>query len=48
MVSVKESVEKIKGEFLDLFGSDITDIRLEEINENKIKNYTRNSLYTWV
>jgi hypothetical protein len=31
MVSVKESVEKIKGEFLDLFGSDVTDVRLEEM-----------------
>jgi hypothetical protein len=34
MVSVKESVEKIKGEFLDLFGSDVTDVRLKEMNES--------------
>jgi hypothetical protein len=38
MVSVKESVERIKGEFLDLFGSDVTDIRLEEINESNNTN----------
>jgi hypothetical protein len=39
MVSVKDSVEKIKGEFLDLFGSDIADIRLEEINESNSNEY---------
>ena len=39
MVSVKESIEKIKGEFLDLFGSDVTDIRLEEINESNNNEY---------
>jgi hypothetical protein len=39
MVSVKESVEKIKGEFPDLFGSDVTDVRLEEINESNNSEY---------
>jgi hypothetical protein len=39
MVSVKESVERIKGEFLDLFGSDVTDVRLEEINESSTNEY---------
>jgi hypothetical protein len=39
MLSVKESVEKIKGEFVDLFGSDITDIRLEEISEDTLNEY---------
>ncbi|MDR0761284.1 MAG: hypothetical protein LBF74_14435, partial [Treponema sp.] len=39
MLSVKESVEKIKGEFSDLFGSDVTDIRLEEINESNSNEY---------
>ena len=32
MLSIKESVEQIKTQLMDLFGSDITDIRLEEIN----------------
>jgi hypothetical protein len=39
MVSVKESIEKIKGEFLDLFGSDVSDIRLEEINQRGGNKY---------
>jgi hypothetical protein len=39
MVSVKESVERIKGEFLDLFGPDLTDVRLEEINESNANEY---------
>jgi len=40
MVSVKESVEQIKGQFLDLFGSDVTDIRLEEVfDDNKNNEY---------
>jgi hypothetical protein len=39
MLSVKESVEKIKGEFSDLFGSDVTDIRLEEVNESNSNEY---------
>ncbi|GHT76768.1 hypothetical protein AGMMS4952_13880 [Spirochaetia bacterium] len=39
MVSVKESVERIKGQFLDVFGSDVTDIRLEEIKESKSNKY---------
>ena len=40
MVSVKESVEQIKGRFLDLFGSDVTDIRLEEVvDDNKNNEY---------
>ena len=39
MVTVKESVEKIKEDFLDLFGSDVTDIRLEEINESNSNEY---------
>ena len=38
MVSVKESVEQIKGRFVDLFGSDITDIRLEEVLEDSKNN----------
>ncbi|MDR1317851.1 MAG: hypothetical protein LBK13_13375 [Spirochaetales bacterium] len=36
---MKESVEKIKEKFLDLFGSDVTDIRLEEINKSPINEY---------
>jgi hypothetical protein len=39
MVSVKESVERIKGEFPDLFGADVTDVRLEEINESNTDEY---------
>ena len=32
MLSIKESVELIKTQFFDLFGNDVTDVRLEEIN----------------
>jgi hypothetical protein len=39
MVSLKESIEQIKGQFLDFFGSDITDIRLEEISESDSNEY---------
>jgi hypothetical protein len=39
MVSVKESIERIKGEFPDLFGADLADIRLEEINEGNSNEY---------
>jgi hypothetical protein len=39
MVSLKESVEKIKGEFPNLFGSDVTDIRLEEMSESNSDEY---------
>jgi hypothetical protein len=39
MISVKESIAKIKEEFLDLFGPDVTDIRLEEINESNSNEY---------
>jgi hypothetical protein len=38
MVSVKESIEQIKGKFVDLFGSDVTDIRLEEIFDDGKNN----------
>jgi len=38
MVSVKESVEQIKERFVDLFGSDVTDIRLEEIYDDSKNN----------
>jgi hypothetical protein len=38
MISVKESVEQIKGQFLDLFGTDLTDIRLEEVQEDDKNN----------
>jgi len=38
MVTVKESVEQIKGRFIDLFGADVTDIRLEEIYEDSKNN----------
>jgi len=38
MVTVKESVEQIKDRFIDLFGSDVTDIRLEEIYEDNKNN----------
>ncbi|NTU43065.1 MAG: hypothetical protein HGA78_08430 [Nitrospirales bacterium] len=34
MLSVKQAVERIKEQFNDLFGSDITDIRLEEIEQS--------------
>jgi hypothetical protein len=40
MLSVKESVEKIKGEFPELFGPDVSDIRLEEINESNNNEYS--------
>ena len=40
MVLVKESLEQIKGRFIDLFGSDVTDIRLEEVvDDNKNNEY---------
>jgi hypothetical protein len=39
MVSVKESVEQIKKQFLDIFGSDLTDLRLEEINGSNDDEY---------
>jgi hypothetical protein len=39
MISVKESVEKIKEEFPELFGPDVTDIRLEELNESNNNEY---------
>jgi hypothetical protein len=39
MVSVKESVERIRGEFSDLFGPEVTDIRLEEIDESNSNEY---------
>jgi len=40
MVTVKESIEQIKERFIDLFGSDVTDIRLEEIyDDNKNNEY---------
>jgi hypothetical protein len=40
MVSVKESIEQIKGQFADLFGSDVTDVRLEEVfDDNKNNEY---------
>ena len=39
MISVKESLEQIKGRFLDVFGSDITDVRLEEIKEGTADEY---------
>jgi len=38
MVSVKESVEQIKGRFVDLFGSDVSDIRLEEVFDDSKNN----------
>jgi hypothetical protein len=38
MVSVKETVEQIKERFLDLFGTDVIDIRLEEISDNGKNN----------
>lgn len=38
MVSIKESIEQIKGRFIDLFGSDLTDIRLEEVVEDGKNN----------
>jgi hypothetical protein len=39
MISVKESFERIKIYFLDVFGTDITDIRLEEIREGTDEEY---------
>ena len=40
MVTIKESVEQVKERFLDLFGSDVTDIRLEELyDDNKNNEY---------
>jgi hypothetical protein len=39
MISVKESVEKIRGVFMELFGPDVTDIRLEEMNESNTDEY---------
>ena len=39
MTPKKETLEHIKGQFLDLFGSDIKDIRLEEIDEGNNSEY---------
>ena len=39
MISVKESLEQIKGQFSDVFGTDVTDIRLEEIKEGTADEY---------
>jgi hypothetical protein len=40
MILVKDSIEQIKGQFIDLFGSDVTDIRLEEVfDDNKNNEY---------
>ena len=34
MASIKETLEHIKKQFVELFGSDVSDIRLEEIDES--------------
>ena len=39
MTPIKETLEHIKGQFVDLFGSDIKDIRLEEIDESNNSEY---------
>ncbi|WP_027390293.1 hypothetical protein [Chrysiogenes arsenatis] len=39
MLTVKEAVDTIKKQFKDLFGSDITDIRLEEIEPDAGDQY---------
>ena len=39
MLSIKESVEHIKTQFSDLFGNDVTDVRLEEINGGNDDEY---------
>ena len=39
MTPLKETFENIKGQFIDLFGSDIKDIRLEEIDESNNSQY---------
>jgi hypothetical protein len=39
MFSVKDSIEHVKSQFLELFGSDISDVRLEEMNENNNDEY---------
>jgi hypothetical protein len=39
MVTVKESLEQIKERFVDLFGSDVTDVRLEEVDESNKNTY---------
>jgi len=39
MLSIKESVEQIKTQFSDLFGNDVTDVRLEEINGSNDDEY---------
>ena len=39
MTSIKETFEQVKGRFVELFGSDIQDIRLEEIDESNINEY---------
>jgi hypothetical protein len=39
MISVKESFEQIKRHLLDVFGTDVTDVRLEEIREGTADEY---------
>ena len=39
MLSIKESIEQIKTQFIDLFGSDVTDVRLEEIKGGTDEEY---------
>ena len=39
MTEIKKTFEQVKGQFTDLFGSDIKDIRLEEINESNNSEY---------
>ncbi|MES0491641.1 MAG: hypothetical protein ABUK01_16715 [Leptospirales bacterium] len=36
MISLKEALEEVKKNFLDLYGENITDIRLEEIDNRDI------------
>lgn len=39
MLTIKQAIERIKEQFQDLFGSDIEDIRLEEIGQSSDNNY---------
>jgi len=39
MLTFKQVIEKIREQFYELFGSDITDVRLEEIDQSDDENY---------
>lgn len=38
MISLKEALDEVKKNFVELYGEDITDIRLEEIDNRDLDN----------